>query len=344
MPDSPTALNLSRVVIRLLMDPRGWRVDLLKADLGIADRTWRKYRAMLKDHIEPRLDPEGHVTIEEVPEGDAKYLRLRIQSGDLEQVPNFRARLAAMWLTRKVFEFSGDGAFGGAADDEWSDLREGFGDRSFWLGSHMFKNTGRLLHFVPDAPKDYRGHEAAISTLLHALFHRRRVRFSYPKWNGDGLRAQVVCPLTLVMWRSALYLVGVHQVGKKAYVFAVDRMTDVTLHTGRFEYPSAAEYHPERLFGGSFGIWQDPDGHPQEFELVFAAKHWLHRYLRERLWHQSQEFEDLEDGRLRMTFTLTSTVEVYPWIRSFGGDVTMVRPVTAAARKAVSPDSTLPSG
>jgi hypothetical protein len=37
-------------------------------------------------------------------------------------------------------------------------------------------------------------------------------------------------------------------------------------------------------------------------------------------------------------------VEVYPWIRSFGGDVTMVRPVTAAARKAVSPDSTPPSG
>jgi hypothetical protein len=45
-----------------------------------------------------------------------------------------------------------------------------------------------------------------------------------------------------------------------------------------------------------------------------------------------------------MTFTLTSTVEVYPWIRSFGDDVTRVRPVTAAARKAAAPDTTTEHG
>ncbi len=330
------AVNLARITARLLLDPRGWRVDSLKSELGIADRTWRKYRGLLKAHIEDRIDPDGRITIEEVPEGTAKYIRLCTRGEDLEQVGNFRARLAAVWLTRKVFEFSGPGVFGDAIDDEWNELRSGFGDRRFWLGSHMLRNTDRLLHFVPEAPKDYSGHQETLTTLLHALFHRRRVRFSYPKGESGDTKKVVVCPLTLVMWRSALYLVAPYRPEKKAYVWSIDRMTEVELYKGRFEYPPTADYHPERLFDGSFGIWQDPDGKPKEFELVFAPKPWLHRYLRERLWHRSQAFEELDDGRLKMTFTLTSSVEVYPWIRSFGEDVALVRPDTAAARKAAA--------
>jgi len=332
MPDHPIALNLARVVLKLVLEPRGWRVDLLQSELGIADRTWRKYRALLTDHFEHRLDPSGRWRIRQIEDGNVSYIRLLPDDGDLEAQSGFRARLAALWFSRRIFDFVGDGELGEALDEEWADLREGFGDKKFWLGHHMLLNTDRLLHVIADAPKDYRGREDDVATLLSALFYRRKLSFRYLRADGTG-RRQTVCPLTLVMWRSGLYLVAKHAPESKPYVYAVERMEGLERRSARFDYPDPAAYDPAKLFEGSFGIWQDPDAKPTDVDLIFANERWLHRYLRERTWHESQLFEELEDGRLRMTFTVSSTIEVWPWVRSFDDQVEIVKLDPAPTRK-----------
>ena len=324
MPD-PIALNLARLVHRLLVEPRGWRVDSIQRELDIADRTYRKYKRTLTDNFEHLLDPSGRWKIEEVREGEARYLRLCVNEGAAEDRPGFLARVASYWLVRDVFSFTGDSALANALEGPWFELIEGIGDKPFFL-RHLLRNTDRMLHYVPDAPKDYTGHEATLSTLLRALFYTRRVSFEYASGEGTRWRKQALCPLTLVMWRSALYLVGAYEPKGKPYLFAVERMRGVKRLKERFEYPDLAQYHPEKLFEGSFGIWQHPDAEPVAVELIFAAQPYLKRYLRERTWHPSQQFEDLDDGRLKLTFSVTSMVEVEPWIRSFGKDVETVCP------------------
>jgi predicted DNA-binding transcriptional regulator YafY len=324
MPD-PIALNLARLLHRLLVDPRGWRVDSIKRELGIKDRTYRKYRGTLSLHFEHLIDPSGRWRVEEVQEGEARYLRLLPNDGPSEERPGFLARAVSYWMVRDVFAFAGDSALNEALEGPWADLVQGIRDKPFFL-RHLLRNIDRMLHFVPDAPKDYTGHEATLSTLLAALFYTRRIGFEYASGEGTKWRKQVVCPLTLVMWRSALYLVAAYEPDGKPYLFAVDRMRGVRSRRDRFEYPDATVYHPEVLFEGSFGIWQDPDGRPTEVELIFAAKPYLQRYLRERTWHPSQQFEDQDDGRLRLAFTVTSMVEVWPWLRSFGDDVEVISP------------------
>ncbi len=168
-----------------------------------------------------------------------------------------------------------------------------------------------MLHHVPDAPKDYGHRGEDLRLILRALFHCRVLRFDH-----SG-RAREVCPLTLVMWKSGLYLVGESE--GRTLLFAVDRMSALELTPRRFCYPR--DYEPSRLFHGSFGIWQSDSAEEVEVDLVFVAKLWLHRYLRERRWHPPQRFEDLDDGRLRMRFRVASMVEVEPWIGSFGEDV-----------------------
>ena len=324
MPD-PISLNLARVVHRLLVDPRGWRVDSLMRDLQIADRTYRKYKALLVENLEHRLDPSGAWRIQEVRGGQARYLRLRRDAGLEEQRPGFLARISAYWLVREVFDFAHDTALSDALEGPWAELIEGIGDKPFFL-RHLLRNIDRLLHFVPDAPKDYANHQGTLATLLDALFYTRRVTFEYASGDGASWKTRTVCPLTLVMWRSALYLVAAFEPDGKPYLFAIVRMREVQRRKSRFTYPDAATYDPEVLFEGSFGIWQNPDAEPQDVELVFATRPYLQRYLRERTWHPSQRFDALDDGRLRMTFTVTSLVEVEPWVRSFGADVEVVAP------------------
>ncbi len=108
MPD-PVALNLARLVHRLLVDPRGWRVDQLMEELEIRPRTYRKYRTLLRDHFEHRIDPSGRWRIVEVGEGTVRYLRLRPDDGPAERAPGFLVRVAAYGLGLVGFFLAGSG-------------------------------------------------------------------------------------------------------------------------------------------------------------------------------------------------------------------------------------------
>ena len=322
--ETPIALNLARLLHRLLVNPRGWRVESLLRELDIRPRTYRKYRGLLRDHLEPLIDPAGRWKVVEVDDGGTRYLRLRVDDPAAEDQPGFLGRVAGLWLARRLLAFAGDSELRNALEGAWSDLREGVADKPFYLG-HLLLNTDRMVHVVPDAPKDYAGREEAIERLLHGLFFTRRIAFEYNPASGRS-RSHVVCPLTLALWRSALYLVAAYEPEGKPYLFAVDRMDDVRDAGGRFRYPSARDYDPERLFEGAFGVFVEADSEPTAVKLRFAADTWLHRYLQERTWHPSQRFVELEDGRLEMSFEVTSMVEVWPWIRSFGQDVEVLRP------------------
>src|SRR5206468_3465853 len=59
-------------------------------------------------------------------------------------------------------------------------------------------------------------------------------------------------------------------------------------------------------------------------KVVFAKK--LARYIRERLWHPSQKFRDLGDGRLELTLHVADTLEVRRWILGYGVQAEVIEP------------------
>lgn len=327
-PDQPIALNLARILFRLMTDPRGWRVDRLKEELRISDRTFRKYRAVMRDHFEDLFDdgPERQSLITQVRDGDSRYLRLRDSEEPVEDHPRFFTRIATLQLARKAFGFLRGTDVGEHLEEQYLDFLSRIGDRTF-VFRDLLRDMDRKIFFRPWAPKDYSGagQQERLKIILRGLFYSKRLRLVYdsPKWKDEP---SLVEPLTLMLWQSALYLVIRFRGSKKNYLLAVDRIREVRVTGEKFRYPSRDIYTPEGFTRGSFGAFHDQHGTPTTVELIFADRRWLKLDLRERHWHDTQEFEDLSDGRLRMTFTVRSTVEVAPWIRSFGEDVEVVRP------------------
>lgn len=312
---------------RLLTNPRGWEVADLCEELEIADRTYRKYRQVLQDEFFPWIR-RGRSQVEEVQEGSARYLRLNERRTEPDEVAALMARLSAHHLARRVLDFLGRGEAKTALEDAF----HAFWDRArmrkrFPMLPRLQHDLDRLFHFVPDAPKDYSAHDEVIGVVLECLVSSHRLRMHYES-AAQGIKEHAVEPLTLALYRGGLHLFARYAGKKRVYNFVVDRIHEVEALDEAFTYPTEAEYSPDKFTRNSFGIFfRGRSKSPlTSVELVFADKPWLKLYLRERQWAPKQRFEDLRDGRLRLTFEVSSMVEVWAWIRQFGEDVRVVAP------------------
>ncbi len=325
-PDNPIALNLARIVFTLLTNPRGWRVRSLMEELGIQPRTYRKYKAVLRDHFDFLFDRDGRTLVTEVREGDEAWLRLRDSSEPRGQdFPEIYSRVATMALARQVFGFLRGSSMADRMEEHFQDFCDRVGDRTF-VFRDLFRGMDRKVFYLSPPPKDYGPHGRTLQVILRALFFNKRFYGKYQSASGES--ARVLEPLTLILWNGGLYLLARTRAGRRPHLYVVDRFREVRLGGGSFRYPGPEEYSPDRFFEGHFGIFHE-EREPVEVELIFAAKPWIRLFLTERLWHPTQRFQRLRDGRLRMTFRASCLVEVGRFVRSFGDDVVVVRPDAA---------------
>jgi predicted DNA-binding transcriptional regulator YafY len=325
MADSTQPMNLARIVHRLLTNPRGWDRDALMEELGIADRTYRKYRKNLEDLFEPWFQ-DGKTRLEEIVEGERRFLRLQEPNAGNGEVMGLLQRLSAFQLAGQLFEFLGGEELGTTLADQA--LRVGREGRRTHPGtfSRLMGHLDRLFVQVPHAPKDYRGQEDKLRALINALVYQREVRFDYDASNGER-RSHSVEPLTLARFKGGLYLIARYPQKSKPYKFVVDRIHDPDpVEGGYFTYPKLENYDPKALHEGVLGIFVEQDAEKHDVELVFPDVKWLKYYVREREWQKGQRLSDLPDGRLRLRFSVMSLVEVVPFVLQFGHEVEVLSP------------------
>ena len=102
-------------------------------------------------------------------------------------------------------------------------------------------------------------------------------------------------------------------------MFAVERIRAIALTDHPYQMPlgfNAEEYVRDALMimrGGRI-----------EVELVFSKK--AVAWIKDKIWHSSQETSLLKDGHMRMNLKVADTDELLGWILSFGSQVQVVRP------------------
>jgi proteasome accessory factor B len=183
----------------------------------------------------------------------------------------------------------------------------------------LLEEVPRKLALVPHGPKIYQHKDDILNDLLTGLLYDERVQIGYRPPGGQTKR-HLIEPLTLVLYREALYVIArVRKTGLRT-CFAVDRITRSERRKGdHFEYP--ANHDPRDYFDGAFGLLV---GEPSRVEIVFEAQQ--ARYVRERQWHPTQQFEDLEQGRVRMTMEVRGTDDVLRWLIGHSGTFEVVSP------------------
>jgi proteasome accessory factor B len=89
-----------------------------------------------------------------------------------------------------------------------------------------------------------------------------------------------------------------------------------------------ADFDAGTLFKDAFGISQAE--RPWQVRLLFAKE--VGTYIRERVWHASQELRQRRDGTLELHLQTSSRKELTRWILSWMPHVTVIAPLELRER------------
>jgi proteasome accessory factor B len=297
-------------ILRELEASRRLTIDDMAEKTGVTTRTIRRDLEALQSAGFPLFD-ETH--------DGRKYWMLEQKAFRRLDATGFTfAELSALYFSRTLVECL-------AATPFQKDVRSAFDRLSEALTPGMRQFLDRLP-LVMQAKAEPGAHPGAargkeIAQLLDATLQHRRAVMRYHSFSSDREKEYLIEPYRVVFAQGALYVVAFVPEYRQTRTFALDRIKSLSVTEDRFE-PADTE---EDAFAHSLGVHQ---GQPERIEIAFEPR--IARYVRERLWHASQEVQDQPDGSVVLTLNVSNDFALRSWILGFGGLARVIAPAALA--------------
>jgi len=293
-------------ILKELEASRRATIDALAAQTGVTTRTIRRDLEALQEAGFPLFD-ETH--------DGKKYWTLEQKAFKrLDDTAFTLAELSALYFSRTLVECLSGTAFE-------RDVRSAFDKLAAGLtpGMRQFLDRMPLVMQAKAEPgaQSAEPRTKEVAQLLEATIQNRRVSMRYHSFSSNREKTYVLEPYRLLFGQGGLYVIGFVPEYGELRTFAVDRIAQVSLTEERFEPLEL----PDDTFAHSLGVNQ---GTPERIEISFAPR--IARYVRERVWHPSQEIAVQEDGSLRLTLYVVNDWALKSWVLGFGGLATVVAP------------------
>lgn len=193
--------------------------------------------------------------------------------------------------------------------------------------------AGPVFGVVRSGVIDYTRHENVLRTLLQGMEQRRVCEVTYRGLNAPAAKVFHIKPLQVFAHRETVY-VHARRAKSPGKPYRAPRY-DPLLALQRFEAAALTEvpfrrpqgYDFNRVMNQGFGVWTQ-----KRFRVELDLSGWAAAYARERTWSPGQEFRDLRDGGVRLSFWATSEPEVLSLALGFGDCARLREPAALVAR------------
>lgn len=262
------------------------------------------------------LQEAGFAIYDEGEEHETKRWRLDAQPFRSVEEGLSVADVAALYLSRSVVE----ALSGWPLADE---LRAAFAkiDRALNPRMREFLSTLPQVISTKAGPRAREQSDRLVDVtrrLFDAARDRRVVTMRYFSAASNRAKSYTVQPYRLALAQGGVYLVAwVPQYGEFR-TFAAERIERLSVTDESFRRTREL---PADLFGSSLGVFWAP---PERVELEFDAR--IARFVRGRVWHESQQIQELPDGRLRLTLDVSNDWALRSWVLGFGASVRVIQP------------------
>jgi len=114
-------------------------------------------------------------------------------------------------------------------------------------------------------------------------------------------------------------MIGYCHLRNKVRIFALHRVKLLHQTKETFEVPE--DFGFEDFTEVSFGVFQ---GEPMKLRIWFSSE--VAGYVKEKIWHESQEIHPRDDGSIIFEAEVAETVELKSWIMSWGANALVLEP------------------
>lgn len=158
--------------------------------------------------------------------------------------------------------------------------------------------------------------------LANATIQHRRLKIRYWTASRDAEADREIDPYHLACVDGTWYLIAWCHERKETRTFAISRIRDATETGHAFDAP--LDFQLGDHFGGAFKVIAEKGFPLQTVRLSFAPS--AGKFVREKVWHESQHCETHDDRSVTLTLALRSLIEVRRWILSWGSECTVLEP------------------
>jgi predicted DNA-binding transcriptional regulator YafY len=127
-------------------------------------------------------------------------------------------------------------------------------------------------------------------------------------------------PYRLLENRGTWYVVAYCHWRKDVRLFALHRIQYHVVSTDHFDAPYDTSI--EDFLNSAFFL----EHSKQEHRVKIKFRQYTARYIREKIWHESQELIEHEDGGCTLSFTTPSLDEAKRWVLMYGSDAEVLEP------------------
>src|SRR5919109_131151 len=169
--------------------------------------------------------------------------------------------------------------------------------------------------------KNYQQYKNTIDLITRAIDKTRTAQIRYFSASRNSTGRREVDPYRLWYASGGLYLIAYDHLRKDVRMFAVERIRSMTFTDHPYQMPLG--FNVEEYVQDALMIMR---GRRVDVELLFSKK--VAAWVKDKLWHASQEAVPMKDGRLRTILKVADTDELVGWILSFGSQVRVISPET----------------
>ena len=230
-------------------------------------------------------------------------------------IPFSLTELMALYFGRDMLKVFRDTVFYDSLESLFQKIKTTLPPESI----NYLKNVEQTLHVGLKPYKEYGKFKEIINQVNEAAITKRSVEIVYFTMSRKKETRRTVDPYKIWFFNGTFYLIGYCHVRKEVRIFALDRIK--MLHQTREHFDVLKEFDLEDFMRPSFGVFQ---GEPVKIRVWFAAD--IAGYIKEKVWHESQKMETLEDGSIFFEAEVAGTEEIKFWIMSWGSKAMVLEP------------------
>lgn len=167
--------------------------------------------------------------------------------------------------------------------------------------------------------KSYKAHKATIATLCQTMLERHRCLVEYQSPQRQSPSHFTLDPYWLFEFQGGLYVFAYVPIHEAVITLAVERIQQLTATNEPFTVIDGFSF--EAMRDQAFGLTAET---PMTVVIRFSSA--VAPYIRERIWHPTQQLTELRNGNMTLRFRAGGAIEITRWVLSWGRDATVLQP------------------